>query len=345
MRIALIASPSLFTDSFHALLTQVAEHTYIVHADVDGLHRMTPPPDGVIVDVRAPDAAAVLAVHDLVERCSAPVIVLADSADGEGMNEILQTGVAAYIPKTFSGQQALAVIREALRDPVAADNSVTARRDPIAAARVEASQDYIVDNPHKLTPTEIKVLALMCEGCSNFSIAKRLSIATGTAKLHASHIYDKLDVTSRSQAIILGMRMKIIRDLLMQGAQAMPSLYAWLLPHMTHHMEPKGKVLFRKGELGNALYYIQSGQVGLREFGKSMHAGEFLGEIAIFSPEKVRTCTAVCETDTKVFALPADHAKRLYFENPQFAFHIVQLIAQRIARVGAAEPVDAMAMI
>lgn len=345
MRIALIAPPGLFADSFHALLAQIAEHTYIIRAGATGVERMAPPPDGVVVDIAAATPETVRSVQDLVERCNAPVIALADAADGATMNAVLQTGVAAYIPRTFSGQQALAVIREALRDPVAADDSITARRDPIAGAQVEASRDYIVDNPHKLTPTEIKVLALMCEGCSNFSIAKRLSIATGTAKLHASHIYDKLDVTSRTQAIIVGMRMKIIRDLLMQGAQAVPSLYAWLLPHMTHHVEPRGKVLFRKGELGNALYYIQSGQVGLREFGKSMRAGEFLGEIAIFSPEKVRTCTAVCETDTKVFALPAEQAKRLYFENPQFAFHIVQLIAQRIARVGVSEPSDAMAMI
>lgn len=345
MRIALIAPSGLCADSFQALLAHVAEHTYVIRVDARTLERLTPPPDGVIVDISVADADAVRGVNDLVERCNAPVIVLADAADGAGMTDVLRTGVAAYIPKTFSGQQALAVIREALRDPATAEHPLGARRDPIAAARVESSQDYIVDNPHKLTPTEIKVLALMCEGCSNFTIAKRLSIATGTAKLHASHIYDKLDVISRTQAIIMGMRMKIIRDLLMQGAQAMPSLYAWLLPHMTHHLEPEGKVLFRKGDLGNALYYIQSGQVALREFGKSMRAGEFLGEIAIFSPEKVRTCTAVCETDTKVFALPAEQAKRLYFENPQFAFHIVQLIAQRIARIGAAEPADGMAMI
>jgi len=50
-----------------------------------------------------------------------------------------------------------------------------------------------------LTPTEQRVVTLATEGLSNPEIAKRMFIARGTVKVHLSHIYEKLDVTSRTQ--------------------------------------------------------------------------------------------------------------------------------------------------
>jgi len=50
-----------------------------------------------------------------------------------------------------------------------------------------------------LTPTERRVVALATEGLSNPEIAERMFIARGTVKVHLSHIYEKLDVKSRTQ--------------------------------------------------------------------------------------------------------------------------------------------------
>lgn len=50
-----------------------------------------------------------------------------------------------------------------------------------------------------LTPTELRVVALVAEGLSNPQIGERMFIARGTAKIHVAHIFDKLGVTSRSQ--------------------------------------------------------------------------------------------------------------------------------------------------
>lgn len=50
-----------------------------------------------------------------------------------------------------------------------------------------------------LTPTERRVVSLATEGLSNPEIAKRMFIARGTVKIHLSHIYEKLDVKSRTQ--------------------------------------------------------------------------------------------------------------------------------------------------
>ena len=50
-----------------------------------------------------------------------------------------------------------------------------------------------------LTPTERRVVTLATEGLSNPQIAERMFIARGTVKVHLSHIYEKLDVSSRTQ--------------------------------------------------------------------------------------------------------------------------------------------------
>ena len=53
-----------------------------------------------------------------------------------------------------------------------------------------------------LTERELEVLRLMAEGRSNPEIADELVIALGTVKAHSSSIYRKLDVRSRTEAVV-----------------------------------------------------------------------------------------------------------------------------------------------
>ena len=54
----------------------------------------------------------------------------------------------------------------------------------------------------KLTPRQLEVLALLCEGLPNKLIARRLDMAGGTVKVHIVRILRALNVTSRLQAAI-----------------------------------------------------------------------------------------------------------------------------------------------
>jgi ATP/maltotriose-dependent transcriptional regulator MalT len=53
-----------------------------------------------------------------------------------------------------------------------------------------------------MTPRELEVLHLICEGLTNREIAERLTVTLNTVKKHGSHIYGKLGVSSRAQAIV-----------------------------------------------------------------------------------------------------------------------------------------------
>ena len=61
-----------------------------------------------------------------------------------------------------------------------------------------------------LTERELDVLRLLAEGLSNREIAERLSLSVATVKVHTRNIYAKLDVSSRSQAILRGSEMRLL---------------------------------------------------------------------------------------------------------------------------------------
>jgi CRP-like cAMP-binding protein len=104
----------------------------------------------------------------------------------------------------------------------------------------------------------------------------------------------------------------------------------WLLPHVTHRRFGKDEVIFHKGDAGRELYYIQRGTVALEEIGVEMGPREIFGEIGVFAPDHKRTCTARCKTDVDLFCLNSEQVKSIYYLNPQFALHVVHLVAQRL---------------
>jgi methyl-accepting chemotaxis protein len=61
-----------------------------------------------------------------------------------------------------------------------------------------------------------------------------------------------------------------------------------------------------------------------------MSVGEMIGEIGIFSPERKRTATALCETDVEVLRISARRVFELFCQNPKFAFLLMQLIISRL---------------
>lgn len=106
----------------------------------------------------------------------------------------------------------------------------------------------------------------------------------------------------------------------------------WLLPHMTPRKFKAGDVLFRKGDPADEVVYITSGEVKVQEHGQVLGAGELIGEIGIFSPEKARTQTIVCETDGELYHMTDEMIYQLYYQNPKLGFFFMRLIVERLLR-------------
>jgi hypothetical protein len=106
----------------------------------------------------------------------------------------------------------------------------------------------------------------------------------------------------------------------------------WLLPHMTRRAFKAGEVLYRKGELADEVGYIASGQVKLEEHDQILGPGELIGEIGLFSPEKRRTQSIICETDGELYRMTGEMIYRLYYQNPKLGFYFMRLIVERLLR-------------
>lgn len=112
----------------------------------------------------------------------------------------------------------LADIRIALdvADPALADRLATALAGVPGLRLVRAGEeaDAVVSAAARaetdLTPRELEVLALLAEGASNKTIARRLGISVHTAKFHVGSVIDKLDAIGRTDAVAQAARLGVI---------------------------------------------------------------------------------------------------------------------------------------
>ena len=115
----------------------------------------------------------------------------------------------------------------------------------------------------------------------------------------------------------------------------------WLLPHMHLRKHKAGEVLFHKGDVADEIVYVASGTLKLQGTDHSIGPGELIGEIGLFSAEKVRTMTVVCDTDCELYQMTDAQIYRLYYQNPKLGFFFMRLIVERLLRDvkrGAIEP-------
>lgn len=106
----------------------------------------------------------------------------------------------------------------------------------------------------------------------------------------------------------------------------------WLLPHMNRRWIKAGEVLFRKGETADKLIYVASGGLRLTESGGRIGEGELIGEIGLFSPDRKRTQTVVCETDGELYEMTDEMIFQLYYQHPKLGFYLMRLLAERLLR-------------
>ena len=100
-----------------------------------------------------------------------------------------------------------------------------------------------------------------------------------------------------------------------------------LVPYMRTEIRAAGEILFRKGDPADHLYVIQHGHVRLPEIGKVMSDGEVFGEVGLFASQHLRTVSATCDDDCHLHTITRDKVLELYYQNPQFGFFLIRLVA------------------
>ena len=160
-------------------------------------------PDVVLMDMVMPDMDGASATR-LIRKESPSVQVLALTSFKEEIlvQSALQAGAIGYLLKDVSADELAQAIRAAhagrsTLSPEAAQALVHATSQPPAPG---------ID----LTERELEVLSLIVEGLNNSQIAARLTVSPSTVKSHVSSILSKLAVTSRTEAVSLALRNRLV---------------------------------------------------------------------------------------------------------------------------------------
>jgi CRP/FNR family transcriptional regulator, cyclic AMP receptor protein len=105
----------------------------------------------------------------------------------------------------------------------------------------------------------------------------------------------------------------------------------WLRPYMKPRRLRAGQTLFVKGDVARWLYLLVDGRMTLSGIAQPLELGRIFGEIALFTPEHTRTRTATAQSACTVLEIHENTVKQLYYQYPAFGFHLIELLAARLA--------------
>jgi CRP/FNR family cyclic AMP-dependent transcriptional regulator len=256
-------------------------------------------------------------------------------------------------PAIEGGHYSAAEERRQQRTVGAASRKVCYQTGLARAARSTATSYSLADGVSMQTQFEIALLfgAIGAVLTVTSNLMKRmvpLRILALSANsffiVHAGLQYDWINVGLQVALLAVNAyRLWDLRRLLvaLEQANADTPLRDWLLPHMKKKSFAAETVLFKKGDTAHELIYIRSGTVRIPEIDRSLGPGDLVGEIGLFSEDRKRTATVVCETDCVCYTMTDEAIYLLYFQNPKLGFYLIRLIVQRLLRDLQQEPVTA----
>ena len=155
-------------------------------------------PEVVTMDIHLPRMSGVECVHKLKQICpSIGVLMLTVYDDSERIFEALRVGASGYLLKRSVTEEILSAILDVKKGGAPMSSQVA--RKVVASFR-QAAQT--VNASSVLSERENEILAQLSKGYTNKEIAKRMNIGISTVCTHLRHIYEKLHVHSRTEALL-----------------------------------------------------------------------------------------------------------------------------------------------
>ncbi len=204
VRMALVIDDHpLFCEALTLTLRTALEVGEIVTAAslADGVERVraTPRPDIVLLDLRLPDTDGLDGLIRLrKEAQGTPIVVISSLSEDRMIASVLRAGAAGFVPKHSQRSVFVEAIGTVLAGGIYTPEGYVAPENEPGLDETD-----IVERLKALTAQQARILELVCEGKLNKQIAYELDIAETTVKAHLTAILRKLQVQSRTQAVLI----------------------------------------------------------------------------------------------------------------------------------------------
>jgi len=176
-------------------------------------------PDVAIVDISMPVMSGIEATERIKSTHPATaVLVLTAYDDDQYVFALLQAGAAGYLLKDVDSSEVIRAIRsvhtgEPVLHPAIARKILARFSAEHVALGMVPTVPFGRPEPQRktaMTDREMEVLRLAASGLTNMEIAQRLQFSVRTVQVHMTHIFSKLGVGSRTEAVITSLRQGII---------------------------------------------------------------------------------------------------------------------------------------
>ena len=164
-------------------------------------------PDIAIIDIAMPGIGGIQATREIKARCPETAILILSAYDDEPyLIALLEAGAAGFLLKNVHGQELINAIRavsrgESVLHPVLAEKMMR---------RLSSQTNPTARASGLLSDRELDVLRLAARGLPNKEIARRLGLSIRTVHSHLANIFTKMQVGSRTEAVLLALREGII---------------------------------------------------------------------------------------------------------------------------------------
>lgn len=166
-------------------------------------------PDVAIMDVRMPRMSGIEATRKIKAECpEVAVLALTAHDDDEYVFALLESGANGYLLKTAEIEEVVKAIRavhagQPALDPLVTQKVVSQFMNGKSLPDVMAQ---VGDEMDGLTNRELEVLRMVAQGLTNKEVAQQLYISDRTVQAHLSSIFSKLQVSSRTEAVMYAIR-------------------------------------------------------------------------------------------------------------------------------------------
>lgn len=161
--------------------------------------------DLVLLDLMLPGTSGMALLGAIRKRYpTIPVVILSALDDAETATRAMRQGASGFVPKSSSTEALLGALRQVLDGEVYLPPTM---RD--AMERGHGMRGKSLAERYGLTGAQMRVLELLTEGKTNRQIAEVLSVTEGTVKIHVSAIFKALNVSNRSQALLIASRQRV----------------------------------------------------------------------------------------------------------------------------------------